>query len=81
MRCGSKRDTDKFRASFAVFNKMVRYDTKDKRLNLCLGRFRCDSVREKPTEINDFCDPATVFLLFNFHAQVQMTNITPLRST
>jgi hypothetical protein len=78
--CGGKRDTDKLRASFTVF-ETVRYDTKGKSLNLCLGFLRGASISEDAREVNDFGNPAAVFLLFNFHAEVHMRDVTPFRST
>lgn len=77
--CGSKGDTDKIRSGFTVF-KTIRYDPKGKSLNFCLGLIRGASIGEHPRQVNDFCEPTTVFLLFNFHAKVHLMNFTPFPS-
>ena len=47
--------------------KTVYDDTKGKSLNLCLSLVGGTSIRENPRQVNNFCDPTTVFLSFNFH--------------
>jgi len=77
---GRKRDTNKVRTSFTVL-KTLCDDTKGKSLNFCQSLFGGAPVSENPRQVNDFCDPTTVFLLFNFHPKVHMTDLTPFRST
>ena len=54
----------------------VRYHPKGESLNLCLRLLRRGSVGEHAGQVNDFCDPTTVFLLFNLDAKVHILNST-----
>ena len=56
----------------------VCHNTKGNSLNPCLGFFRSASISENPREVNDFGDPATVFLLFNFHSKLHVERILSL---
>ena len=48
----------------------VGYDTKSKSLNFWLCLLRSASIGENPGQIDDFCEPTAVFLLFNLHTKV-----------
>ena len=50
--------------------KTVRHDTKRKSLNLRPGLIGGATISEDAREVNDFGNPATVFLLFNFHSKL-----------
>jgi len=58
----------------------IRDNTQRKRLNFCLGLFRGTPIGQDARQVDYFCDPATVFLLFKFHAKLHRTNLTPFRS-
>lgn len=77
--CGSKRNTYKVRTGFAVF-QTVCHDSKGESLNLCLGLFRSAAIGESPRQINDFCDPTTVFFLLDFHPKVHKRDLTTFGS-
>jgi len=67
--CGCKGDANKVRAGLTVL-ETIGDNTEGKSLNLRLGFFRGVSVSENSRQVNHFRNPATVFLLFNFHSEL-----------
>ena len=50
--------------------KTVRDNTKGKSLNLRLGFVRSISIRKNSGQVDYLCNPATVFLLFDFQSKL-----------
>ena len=60
--------------------KTVRDDTKSKSLNLCFDLFWSIPICENPGEVDHFGDPATIFLLFEFHRELHSRQLASVQS-